>query len=408
VAGQPIPHDAGLQVSINTQAITLPIVDATDNRFLRLSTSEGVSQTKVDYIVQDNDGFMWFGTRFGLYRYDGYAFKIFVRNEGNPNSLDGVVRALFKDRDGALWVACDQSLDKFDRTTETFTRYPIPLVTHITQDAAGLLWLTSNRGLYGLDPSSRRIWHYSHDPADPLSLSSNDPAYCGEDKTGAFWVASNGRLDEFDRKAGKVRRHIVIPDAPTGFQFYEDHSGVFWIFHASPNALAVEKYSWDQLDDFYKHGLAYAQEMSNRPQTLYCIADSPVGLAAWMIDHDIHSYLMIARVFEGKAEGLTREDILDNITLYWLTNAAISSARLYWDTTQISTGGGFFDVRGVKLHVAVSAFPDEIYQAPKSWAEKAYPKLIYYSRLPKVGHFAAWEQPQLFAEELRAAFRSLR
>ena len=171
---------------------------------------------------------------------------------------------------------------------------------------------------------------------------------------------------------------------------------------------ADEKHAWDQLDDFYRHGLAYAQEMSNRPQTLYGIADSPVGLAAWMIDHDIRSYLMIARVFEGKAEGLTREDILDNITLYWLTNTAISSARLYWDTTQLSTGGGFFDVRGVKLPAAVSAFPDEIYQAPKSWAEKAYPKLIYYSRLPKGGHFAAWEQPQLFAEELRAAFRSLR
>ena len=171
---------------------------------------------------------------------------------------------------------------------------------------------------------------------------------------------------------------------------------------------ADEKHAWDQLDDFYKHGLAYAQEMSNRPQTLYGIADSPVGLAAWMIDHDIRSYLMIARVFNGQTEGLTRDDILENITLYWLTNTAISSARLYWDTAQISTGGGFFDVRGVKLPVAVSAFPDEIYQAPKSWAEKAYPKLIYYGRLPKGGHFAAWEQPQLFVEELRAAFRSLR
>jgi pimeloyl-ACP methyl ester carboxylesterase len=169
-----------------------------------------------------------------------------------------------------------------------------------------------------------------------------------------------------------------------------------------------EKHAWDQLDDFYKHGLAYAQEMSNRPQTLYGIADSPVGLAAWMIDHDIRSYLMIARVFNGQAEGLTRDDILDNVTLYWLTNTAISSARLYWDTTQISNGAGFFDVRGLKIPVAVSAFPDEIYQAPKSWTEKAYPKLIYYNRLPKGGHFAAWEQPELFAEEFRASFRSLR
>jgi pimeloyl-ACP methyl ester carboxylesterase len=148
--------------------------------------------------------------------------------------------------------------------------------------------------------------------------------------------------------------------------------------------------------------------MSNRPQTLYGIADSPVGLAAWMIDHDIRSYLMIARVFNGQTEGLTRDDILDNVTLYWLTNTAISSGRLYWDTTQIANGAGFFDVRGLKIPVAVSAFPDEIYQAPKSWTEKAYPKLIHYNRLPKGGHFAAWEQPELFSEEIRASFRSLR
>ena len=171
---------------------------------------------------------------------------------------------------------------------------------------------------------------------------------------------------------------------------------------------AEEKHAWDQLDDFYKNGLGYAQEMSNRPQTLYGIADSPVGLAAWMLDHDIRSYEMITRVFDGKMEGLNRDDVLDNVTLYWLTNTAISSARLYWDTARISTGGGFFDVRGVKMPVAVSAFPDEIYAAPRSWAERAYPKLIHYNRPTKGGHFAAWEQPQEFTEELRASFRSLR
>ena len=176
-----------------------------------------------------------------------------------------------------------------------------------------------------------------------------------------------------------------------------------------PAGLSVdERHAWDQLDDFYKHGLAYAQEMSNRPQSLYGIADLPIGLAAWMLDHDIRSYRMISRAFDGKAEGLTRDDVLDNVTLYWLTNTAISSARLYWDTAQISTGGGFFDVRGVKIPVAVSAFPDEIYQAPRSWAERAYPKLIHYNRLPKGGHFAAWEQPELFTAEMRASFKSLR
>ena len=117
---------------------------------------------------------------------------------------------------------------------------------------------------------------------------------------------------------------------------------------------------------------------------------------------------MIARVFDGRPEGLTRDDVLDNVTLYWLTNTAISSARLYWDTTQISNGAGFFDVRGVKIPVAVSVFPDKIYAAPRSWAEQAYPQLIHYNKLDKGGHFAAWEQPQLLSQELRAAFRSLR
>src|SRR5215207_4036855 len=169
-----------------------------------------------------------------------------------------------------------------------------------------------------------------------------------------------------------------------------------------------EKHAWDQLDDFYKNGLGYALEMNNRPQTLYAIADSPVDLAAWMIDHDIRSYLMIARAFDGKPEGLTRDDVLDNVTLYWLTNTAISSARLYWDTRHNLPAGGFFDVRGVKIPVAVSAFAEEIYQAPKSWAEKAYPKLIHYNKLDKGTHFAAWEQPELFVREMRASFKSLR
>jgi pimeloyl-ACP methyl ester carboxylesterase len=171
---------------------------------------------------------------------------------------------------------------------------------------------------------------------------------------------------------------------------------------------ADEKHAWDQLDDFYRKGLGYAIEMNNRPQTLYGIADSPVGLAAWMFDHDIRSYQMIARVFDGKAEGLTRDDVLDNVTLYWLTNTAISSARLYWDTAQLPAKGGFFDVRGVTLPVAVSVFPDEIYRAPRSWAERSYRKLIYWNEVDRGGHFAAWEEPELFATEMRAAFRSLR
>jgi pimeloyl-ACP methyl ester carboxylesterase len=177
---------------------------------------------------------------------------------------------------------------------------------------------------------------------------------------------------------------------------------------APPGDLtAEERNAWNQLDFFYKKGLGYAIEMNNRPQTLYALVDSPIGLAAWMLDHDARSQEMIARVFDGKTEGLTRADVLDNVTLYWLTSTAISSARLYWDTAQLGAGG-FFDVRGIKIPVAVSVFPDEIYAAPRTWAERAYPKLIHYNKLDKGTHFAAWEQPELFCAEMRTAFRSLR
>src|SRR5882724_4787378 len=144
--------------------------------------------------------------------------------------------------------------------------------------------------------------------------------------------------------------------------------------------------------------------MGNHPQTLYGIADSPIGLAAWIIDHDIRSYELIARVFDGQPEGLTRDDILDNITLYWLTNTGISSARLYWENK-----ADFFNAKNISIPFAISVFPDELYQAPRSWAERAYPhNLIHYNRLDRGGHFAAWEQPQLFSEEMRASFRPLR
>jgi len=164
-----------------------------------------------------------------------------------------------------------------------------------------------------------------------------------------------------------------------------------------------EKHAYDQLAYFYKHGLGYATEMANRPQTIYGIGDSPVGMASWMIDHDADSYALIARVFDGQREGLTRDDILDNATLYWLTNTTISSARLYWESKL-----AFFAPKGIAIPVAVSAFPNELYQAPRSWTEKAYPKLIHYNKLDKGGHFAAWEQPELITQELRTAFKTLR
>jgi pimeloyl-ACP methyl ester carboxylesterase len=177
---------------------------------------------------------------------------------------------------------------------------------------------------------------------------------------------------------------------------------------APPATLSAdERRAWDQLDVFYKKGLGYANEMALRPQTLYAIADSPVGLAAWILDHDAASYDLIARVFGGGTEGLTKDDIVDNITMYWLTNTAVSSARLYWDNAETSEAG-FFDAKNVQIPVSVTVFPDEIYAAPETWARRAYPNLIQYVRHPVGGHFAAWEQPQLLSQDLREGFRSLR
>jgi pimeloyl-ACP methyl ester carboxylesterase len=174
---------------------------------------------------------------------------------------------------------------------------------------------------------------------------------------------------------------------------------------APADLSADEKLAYERLSFVYAKGIGYGFQLGLRPQTMYGIADSPIGLAAYFLDHDARSYEMIARVFDGKSEGLTRDDVLDNITITWLTNTAISGARLYWE----NKGASFFAVKGVTaVPVAVSVFPDELYPAPRSWAERAYPKLLYYNKLPKGGHFAAWEQPELFVGDLRAAFKSLR
>jgi pimeloyl-ACP methyl ester carboxylesterase len=172
----------------------------------------------------------------------------------------------------------------------------------------------------------------------------------------------------------------------------------------APSGLSAdEKVAYERLQFVYQKGIAYGFQMGLRPQTLYGIADSPVGLAGYFLDHDARSYELISRVFQGQAEGLTRDDILDNITITWLTNTALSGARLYWEYW----GKGYFNAKGVSIPVAVSVFPDELYPAPRSWTERAFPKLMHYNKLDKGGHFAAWEQPKLFSEEVRAGFRPL-
>ena len=174
----------------------------------------------------------------------------------------------------------------------------------------------------------------------------------------------------------------------------------------APSGLSdEERRAWERLTFLYTKGIGYATEMALRPQTLYGLADSPIALAAWMLDHDALSYEDISQAFvDGEPVGsLTRDEVLDNITLTWLTNTGISSARLYLENKR-----GFFDVKGVSVPAAVSVFPKELYQAPRGWAEEAYPNLIYFNEVDRGNHFAAWQEPELFTTEVRAAFRSLR
>ena len=242
----------------------------------------------------------------------------------------------------------------------------------------------------------------------------------GPDRIARAWVALMKRLGytEFVAQGGDWGAVIVDSmgvQAPPGLLgIHTNMPGIFPVdidqaaFSGAPapsDLSADEKIAYERLQFVYQKGIAYGFQMGLRPQTLYGIADSPIGLAAYFLDHDARSYELIARVFRGQSEGLTRDDILDNVTITWLTNTALSGARLYWENWGKL---GYFNAKGVSIPVAVSVFPDELYPAPRSWTERAYPKLIHYNRLPKGGHFAAWEQPQLFAEEVRAGFRSLR
>jgi pimeloyl-ACP methyl ester carboxylesterase len=182
-------------------------------------------------------------------------------------------------------------------------------------------------------------------------------------------------------------------------------SNVFGSGYPAPSNLSPEEQrAYDRLALLYTKGVGYALEMAFRPQTLYGLADSPVALAAWMLDHDAYSLEDIARAFAGDPSGsLTRDEVLDNITMTWLTNTGVSSGRLYWENTL-----GFFDVKGASVPAAVSVFPRELYQAPRSWTERAYPNLIYFNEVDRGNHFAAWQEPELFITEVRAAFKSLR
>jgi signal transduction histidine kinase/ligand-binding sensor domain-containing protein len=234
---------AVVQASVSIHPINIPVVSGSDISFKELANVRGLSQTRVLQIVQDDQGFMWFGTQYGLDRYDGYEFRVFTPVPGRVNSLSGAyIYSLFKDRAGMLWIGCDQFLDRFDPTTEKFNHYRIgsdassrvPLaVVHISQDRSGTLWLSTGGGLYGFDPGTGQITHrYIHDAHNPSSLSSNDLRATGEDRSGRFWVLETNHLEEFDRETGKVTVRAVVPESGgDGASFYEDHLGTFWIVY---------------------------------------------------------------------------------------------------------------------------------------------------------------------------------
>ncbi len=228
--------------------IRLPLIEGKNIRFTHLSTEQGLSQSRVDHMLQDRRGFIWIGTLNGLNRYDGYHFKIYKPDPNNPNSLGGLrVFAVLEDRSGILWIGVDQELDRFDPATETFTRFradpdnrdsPSGYLEHMTQDRDGMLWLATRNGLDRLDPASGRFTHYRNDPNDPHSLTSNDVRFVLEDRQGTLWIATGAGLDAFDRRTGRVLRHYPNSQQPPLDRILEDHSGMLWLSATRGGGLA--------------------------------------------------------------------------------------------------------------------------------------------------------------------------
>jgi ligand-binding sensor domain-containing protein/signal transduction histidine kinase len=237
-----------LIVTIDPHIVRLPVVEGHGIRFVRLRRSMGLSQQRVVHIGQDPQGYLWFGTQYGLDRYDGYRFKVFKNDSDDPSSMCGAnVDSLLIDRSGRLWVGCSYVFDRYDPTTETFVHYRLapPNVTgvggiprNISEDDAGILWLSTMEGLYRFDPKTGATARFVHEKDDPFSLSSSDVMSTGEDREGTFWVATRAGLDAFDRKTDRVTEHVPLSES-SGLSFYEDRQGTFWVLYASGNGLAV-------------------------------------------------------------------------------------------------------------------------------------------------------------------------
>ena len=248
------------QAHVDPHTVILPAVDGNGLHFRRFSTEDGLSQTMVTQIVQDDQGFIWFASLYGLDRYDGYKFKVFKHQPGRPNSLSGVHNySLFKDHSGVLWIGCEEFLDRFDPVTETATHYRIGdaagetfPVRHISQDHTGMLWLATSGGLFRFNPSTGQTIRYQHDPNNPFSLSSNVIKCTGEDKEGTLWVASGEGVDAFDWKAAKVTLHIPLHEYGE-MSFREDRFGVLWIVHVTGGGLAAFDRKTNTLKQYSVH-----------------------------------------------------------------------------------------------------------------------------------------------------------
>lgn len=256
------------RAKIAPDIVRLEVTDGDDLRFVRLSRSQGLSQQRVTDIVQDQRGFLWFGTQYGLNRYDGYRFRVFKNDPDDPDSVCDVhITALFSDRNGHIWIGCAYSVDRYDPVTEKFLHYRLEqpggaqtsgAVRHISQDSEGRLWLSTINGLYSLDPVTGSVQRFVHDSTDPFSLSSSAIRSSGEDRSGAFWVASNAGLDQFDRKKGRVTLHVPL-EKPGNLKFHEDREGTFWILHESGNGLAI-------LDRRTQHLVRYSFSSEDSPR----------------------------------------------------------------------------------------------------------------------------------------------
>jgi ligand-binding sensor domain-containing protein len=239
---------APARAQIDPHIVRLGVVDGDDLRFVRLSRSQGLSQQRVTHIVQDDRGFLWFGTQYGLNRYDGYRFRVFKNDPADSESLCDVhITALFKDRAGRLWVGCSYSIDRYDPVTEKFVHYRLEhstaahtsgAVRHISQDREGRLWLSTGNGLYCLDPETGSVQRFAHESANPFSLSSSEIKFSGEDRSGAFWVATGAGLDQLDRQNRRVTLHVPLQEF-RDLEFYEDREGTFWILGESGPGLSI-------------------------------------------------------------------------------------------------------------------------------------------------------------------------